>query len=196
MFGKYETSLVKKLMKKFTELKIKDAENLDGGQFCKAVFLLQEEVQSDLTMKLMEKKAEEERKAIKNALDAKESPTRIFEKNKDLNTALEAEKGVFLKETGTLGRSALREENEYLNMYTLDTRDPSLLMQIDRRDLMKDLANLDQIIYKEGRMLRNRQSLQDSMLSKVKEISDSYDNLYYLVELMTKRYKELCKESE
>ena len=57
-----------------------------------------------------------------------------------------------------------------------------------------DLANLDQIIYKEGRTKRNRQSLQDSMLSKVKEISDSYDDLFNLVILIKERYHNLGKK--
>jgi hypothetical protein len=40
-------------------------------------------------------------------------------------------------------------------------------------------------------MKRNRQSLQDSMLSKIKEISDTYDDLFKLVELMKTRYRQI-----
>lgn len=57
--------------------------------------------------------------------------------------------------------------------------------------MLQDLAKLDQVIYKEGRTKRNRQSLQDSMLSKLKTISDSYDDLYNLVSLIKERYHEL-----
>ncbi len=40
-------------------------------------------------------------------------------------------------------------------------------------------------------MKRNRQSLQDSMLSKIKEISDTYDDLFKIVELMKTRYRQI-----
>ena len=58
---------------------------------------------------------------------------------------------------------------------------------------MVDLESLDQIIYKEGRIKRNRQNLLDSMLSKLKDCTMEYDELFSLACLIEQRYKELVR---
>jgi hypothetical protein len=119
-------------------------------------------------------------------------------RNKQLKEDLDVEKNKLIKTKGTLGRGALREVDEYGQMLNLETRDPSKLQNLDRIEIMHgkykyylDLSKLDKVIYKEGRTKRNRQSLQDSMLSKLKLISDSYDDLFNLVGLIKDRYHEL-----
>lgn len=212
--GKYRSDLLKKLVSKFEELHIHDCENVRASVFCKAVFMIHEDTSSlmsmiagaalnkgdQLTAEKEKKKLQEEarlRKLEKNRI-GDDSPRKTTHNLKDLSKALEAEKAGFLKTSGTLGRAALREQNEYTDMYTLDTRDPTMLMSLDVRDLMRgtlgltiDLTSLDQVIYKEGRTKRNRQSLQDSLLSKIKDISESYDGLFEIVETITQRYQDL-----
>jgi hypothetical protein len=56
-----------------------------------------------------------------------------------------------------------------------------------------DLESLDQIIYKEGRVKRNRQNLLDSMLSKLKDTTEQYDKLFSILVNIEKKYKELMR---
>lgn len=125
-------------MKKFAELKLTDAENLRASVFCKAIFLLQEDYKQVVRKKkeatLSEKLGQ---KSSKLAAEAMANLDHAASKNDELMQALEHEKEDFLKTSGTLGRAALREENDYTNMYVLDTRDPALLMQLDKRELLK-----------------------------------------------------------
>ena len=148
VFKRYESDLVKRLVKKFGELKIESFDSVVASIFCKVIFLLQED-NWDLQI---EKKGIGKRRSTKqqneaydqtgrNARSVSPMRTPVAKKNagtnKDLNKALEAEKSIFLKTSGTLGRGALREENEYLKMFTLEQRDPSQLMVQDKRVLMK-----------------------------------------------------------
>jgi len=138
LFGKYESELLKKLNKKLIEVKIKDAENIRASLFCKAVFLMQEDVRVSeaKSLALMNKK-----KGL--PLDLPKSPRSTSprsargDRNRELNAALEEEKANMLKIMGTLGRGALREENEVTKMFQLDNRDPTLLMTMHKKELIK-----------------------------------------------------------
>jgi hypothetical protein len=137
-FGKYETSLIKELMKKFQELKLADAENLRASLFCKAIFLLQEDYKQVIRKKKSTTNLNKSgKKASEMAAEAMAKLEKATPKNDELSKALEHEREDFLKTSGTLGRAALREENDYTNMYVLDTRDPASLMNLDRRELLR-----------------------------------------------------------
>lgn len=58
---------------------------------------------------------------------------------------------------------------------------------------LADLESLDQIIYKEGRIKRNRQNLLDSMLSKLKNCTNDYDELFKVALIIEKKYRELLR---
>lgn len=64
------------------------------------------------------------------------SPRRSAQKNKEFKDELDAERVNFLGTKGTMGRGALREQNEYVKMFKMDIRDPSKLNQLDRIDLI------------------------------------------------------------
>lgn len=192
------------MLKKFEELQVDDYENTPASLFCKAIFFMQEdqkEIRKPLAPIQPKPKPQEtfDLKEAKSSigLGGSMSPRKTAQKNKELKEDLDAERANFLGAKSTMAKSALREQNEYSKMFQMDIRDPSKLNQLDRVDLIRgrrrspDLSKLDQVIYKEGRTKRNRQSLQDSMLSKLKTISDSYDELYNTVLLIKDRYHEL-----
>lgn len=137
IFKKYESDLIKKLIKKFGLLKITDYENVKASLFCKTVFLLQEEYEDSRSKKPEINSGSRQNNRPKSVSPISTTTKRIGSTNKDLNRALEAERATFLKTSGTLGRGALREENEYQQMYTLDQRDPTQLMNQEKRELMK-----------------------------------------------------------
>lgn len=47
IFKQYETSLIKRIVKKFSDMKIKENNNVRASIFARAVFLLQEEQEQD-----------------------------------------------------------------------------------------------------------------------------------------------------
>ncbi len=137
IFKKYESDLIKRLIKKFSLLKIVDYENVKASLFCKTVFLLQEEYEESRNNKPEVTSSSRQHHRPKSVSPISTTTKRVGSTNKDLNKALEAERAIFLKTSGTLGRGALREENEYQQMYTLDQRDPTQLMHQEKRELMK-----------------------------------------------------------
>lgn len=146
ILGKYNSDLINNLIKKFDELKVNDYENISGSTFCKAVFFMQEdqkENQQAVPIEGFIKKADlAESKFDKNSnsgfFAGSGSPRKnAARRNKQLKEDLETEKTKLIKTKGTLGRGALREKDEYEQMFNLETRDPSKLQNLDRIELMK-----------------------------------------------------------
>lgn len=130
-------------MKKFEELQVDDYENTQASLFCKAIFFMQED-QKDFKKSLPPSAAKPK---IQENVDYKEakssigfggsmSPRKTAQKNRELKEDLDAERVKLVGTKGTMGRGALREQNEYSKMFKMDIRDPSKLNQLGKIELI------------------------------------------------------------
>lgn len=148
IFGKYDSQVINNLIRKFDELKMVDYENITAAVFCKAVFFMQEDhknVNKPDPSQLRIKKTEVVTTLIENANSSVEigggsSPKKVtMQRNMQLQEDLDEERNKLLKTKGTLGRNALREQDEYQKMFNLETRDPSTIVSMSRHELMQGI---------------------------------------------------------
>lgn len=144
IFGKYDSELISRLLKKFEELQIEDYENIQASLFCKAIFFMQEdqkELKKSLfpTSRKVRQVETSDLKETKSHFDMGDSlsPKKASLKNKELKEDLDAEKFALLGNKNTMAKAALREQNEYSKMYQIETRDPTKINQLDRVDLIR-----------------------------------------------------------
>lgn len=146
IFGKYDSELIGRLLKKFEELGVEDYENTQASMFSKAIFFMQEdqkETKKSPPPSVKKTKPEEglstkEAKSSVGIGGSSMSPRKTaLKNNRELQEDINAEKANFLGTKGTMGRGALREQNEYEKMFQMEVRDPSKLVQLDKIEVIR-----------------------------------------------------------
>lgn len=82
LFRHYETSLIKRIVKKFSDMKIKENNNVRASIFARAVFLLQEEEDQEMgteSNKIMMKEMNVKKKSKRSPLNYKGKKNRKAE---------------------------------------------------------------------------------------------------------------------
>lgn len=106
--------MIKRLIKKYKQLKIEETNNVLASIFAKAVFLLHEDL-----LKEESKRQPENNKQLKQLLDAETRPKAkdVMKGEKEIKQAVENAKSQYIEIKPTLGRSAHREAD---NSVTVD----------------------------------------------------------------------------
>ena len=179
--------MIKRLIKKYKQLKIEETNNVLASIFAKAVFLLHEDL-----LKEESKRQPENNKQLKQLLDAETRPKAkdAMKGEKEIKQAVENAKSQYIEIKPTLGRSAHREAD---NAVTVDVAEleSKKVAKMKNDEIMQQLEALDAKIYKEGRVKRNMQELLDLAHSKLRDNSQQYDELFDLTVKMCKDYKKL-----
>jgi hypothetical protein len=111
LFNNYETQMIKRLIRKYKQLKIEETNNVIGSIFAKAVFLLHEDV-----LKEEAKNQPDNNETLKQLLLAETRKVESWLKKKkvekgekEIKSAIETSKKHFAEIRPTLGRKAHRE---------------------------------------------------------------------------------------
>lgn len=103
------------------------------------------------------------------------------------------ERADLLSDMLTMGRGAHRENEKGSKVVSLVEHNPQDAKFMTNDALLKNLEQLDGVIYKEGREKRSKQNLLDSLMSTLNKNSKDYDSLLDNIHEMQGVYKKMRK---
>ena len=193
LFNNYETQMIKRLIKKYRQLKVEESNNVLASIFAKAVFLLHEDL-----LREEARRQPDDNPNLKQLLEAERFKAReavMVKGEKEIKQAVENAKSQYIDVKPTLGRQAHREADNAvaIDMAELESKKVS---KMKNDELMQQLEVLDAKIYREGRVKRNMQELLDLAHSKLRDNSQNYDELFDLTVRMCKDFRKLLDYGE
>lgn len=108
LFNNYETQMIKRLIKKYKQLRIEETNNVLASQFAKAVFLMHEDLISEEAKKQANEKDESK---LHKLLLAETRQIKGVKGQKEICDAVDGAKVQYIEVKPTLGRKAHREKD-------------------------------------------------------------------------------------
>lgn len=191
LFTSYESVILRKLVDKFRmDLGVQKVNNVRGSAFVKALYELYIENQAK----------EREISNIKQNMDHSKNDTMshtrtnnsiVSGNTRDFQDMVRDERADLLSDMLTMGRGAHRENEKGSKVVSLVEQNPQDAKSMTNDALLKNLEQLDGVIYKEGREKRSKQNLLDSLMSTLNTNSKDYDSLLDNIHEMQGVYKKM-----
>jgi hypothetical protein len=108
LFNNYETQMIKRLIKKYKQLRIEETNNVLASQFAKAVFLMHEDLINEESKREPGEKDEER---LQKLLLAETRKAKIIKGEKEIAEVVDNAKVQYIDVKPTLGRKAHREKD-------------------------------------------------------------------------------------
>lgn len=108
LFNNYETQMIKRLIKKYKQLRIEETNNVLASQFAKAVFLMHEDLINEEAKK---EPGEQDDARLQNLLLAETRKARPVKGEKEISEVVDNAKVQYIDVKPTLGRKAHREKD-------------------------------------------------------------------------------------
>lgn len=108
LFNNYETQMIKRLIKKYKQLRIEETNNVLASQFAKAVFLMHEDL---IAEEVKRQSTEKDDSKMQKLLQAETRKAKTIKGEKEICDIVDGAKVQYIEIKPTLGRKAHREKD-------------------------------------------------------------------------------------